>query len=160
MGHQVLPAKPPHWPSLCHLHTTVSTFKCVGLLISLFLKKCFPGMGSSNRHTQAEVWTCGSFPVVHFPHYQHRLPHLEVKMGSHLSALMKYGQNGPSSSSGVTVSDSVCFQGKGIPDLNTRLLVKKLWDTFHIPVFTLVDADPYGNPSWTVWDNSHDCVVL
>ncbi|KAM7237412.1 hypothetical protein CapIbe_011656 [Capra ibex] len=34
--------------------------------------------------------------------------------------------------------------GKGVPDLNTRLLVKKLWDTFHIPVFTLVDADPHG----------------
>lgn len=50
--------------------------------------------------------------------------------------------------------DSVCFQGKGIPDLNTRLLVKKLWDTFHIPVFTLVDADPHGNLSWTIWDDS------
>ncbi|XP_035561716.1 meiotic recombination protein SPO11 isoform X11 [Canis lupus familiaris] len=34
--------------------------------------------------------------------------------------------------------------GKGVPDLNTRLLVKKLWDTFHIPVFALVDADPHG----------------
>ena len=29
--------------------------------------------------------------------------------------------------------------------MNTRLLIKKLWDTFHIPVFTLVDADPHGN---------------
>lgn len=32
-----------------------------------------------------------------------------------------------------------------MPDLNTRLLVKKLWDTFHIPIFTLVDADPHGD---------------
>ncbi|EOB08052.1 Meiotic recombination protein SPO11, partial [Anas platyrhynchos] len=31
-----------------------------------------------------------------------------------------------------------------IPDLNTRLLVRKLWDTFQIPVFTLMDADPHG----------------
>ncbi|XP_072800564.1 meiotic recombination protein SPO11 isoform X4 [Vicugna pacos] len=36
------------------------------------------------------------------------------------------------------------LKGKGVPDLNTRLLVKKLWDTFHIPVFSLVDADPHG----------------
>lgn len=53
----------------------------------------------------------------------------------------------------ATMPDSVCFQGKGIPDLNTRLLVKKLWDTFHLPVFTLVDADPHGNLSWTIWYN-------
>ncbi|XP_031229638.1 meiotic recombination protein SPO11 isoform X4 [Mastomys coucha] len=42
------------------------------------------------------------------------------------------------------MSPCIMVTGKGIPDLNTRLLVKKLWDTFHIPVFTLVDADPYG----------------
>ncbi|XP_030389260.1 meiotic recombination protein SPO11 isoform X4 [Gopherus evgoodei] len=34
--------------------------------------------------------------------------------------------------------------GKGVPDLNTRLLVRKLWDTCHIPIFTLMDADPHG----------------
>ncbi|XP_021272177.1 meiotic recombination protein SPO11 isoform X3 [Numida meleagris] len=38
----------------------------------------------------------------------------------------------------------IMITGRGIPDLNTRLLVRKLWDTFHIPVFTLVDADPHG----------------
>ncbi|XP_034351459.1 meiotic recombination protein SPO11 isoform X3 [Arvicanthis niloticus] len=42
------------------------------------------------------------------------------------------------------VSPCIMVTGKGVPDLNTRLLVKRLWDTFHIPVFTLVDADPYG----------------
>ncbi|KAK7814215.1 hypothetical protein U0070_000531, partial [Myodes glareolus] len=42
------------------------------------------------------------------------------------------------------VSPCIMVTGKGIPDLNTRLLVKKLWDTFHLPVFTLVDADPHG----------------
>ncbi|CAO2577483.1 Meiotic recombination protein SPO11 [Lemmus lemmus] len=42
------------------------------------------------------------------------------------------------------MSPCIMVTGKGIPDLNTRLLVKKLWDTFHLPVFTLVDADPYG----------------
>uniref|UniRef100_A0ACB8F603 Endodeoxyribonuclease n=2 Tax=Sphaerodactylus townsendi TaxID=933632 RepID=A0ACB8F603_9SAUR len=34
--------------------------------------------------------------------------------------------------------------GKGVPDLNTRLLVKKLWDSCHVPVFALMDADPHG----------------
>ncbi|XP_036042356.1 meiotic recombination protein SPO11 isoform X3 [Onychomys torridus] len=42
------------------------------------------------------------------------------------------------------MSPCIMVTGKGVPDLNTRLLVKKLWDTFHIPVFTLVDADPHG----------------
>ncbi|NXA34284.1 SPO11 protein, partial [Eudromia elegans] len=38
----------------------------------------------------------------------------------------------------------IMITGRGVPDLNTRLLVRKLWDTFHIPVFTLMDADPHG----------------
>ena len=36
------------------------------------------------------------------------------------------------------------FQGKGFPDVNTRLMVRKLWDTLQIPIFGLVDADPHG----------------
>uniref|UniRef100_F7EZT5 Meiotic recombination protein SPO11 n=1 Tax=Ornithorhynchus anatinus TaxID=9258 RepID=F7EZT5_ORNAN len=42
------------------------------------------------------------------------------------------------------MSPCIMITGKGVPDLNTRLMIKKLWDTFHIPVFTLVDADPHG----------------
>ncbi|XP_010363412.1 meiotic recombination protein SPO11 isoform X1 [Rhinopithecus roxellana] len=42
------------------------------------------------------------------------------------------------------LSPCIMITGKGVPDLNTRLLVRKLWDTFHVPVFTLVDADPHG----------------
>ncbi|XP_074867587.1 meiotic recombination protein SPO11 isoform X1 [Carettochelys insculpta] len=38
----------------------------------------------------------------------------------------------------------IMITGKGVPDLNTRLLVRKLWDTCHIPIFTLMDADPHG----------------
>lgn len=39
----------------------------------------------------------------------------------------------------------VCVdQGKGVPDVNSRLMVRKLWDTLHIPIFALVDADPHG----------------
>ncbi|RXN05540.1 meiotic recombination SPO11 [Labeo rohita] len=34
--------------------------------------------------------------------------------------------------------------GKGVPDVNSRLMVRKLWDTLHVPVFALVDADPHG----------------
>ncbi|CAN2389875.1 double-strand break repair involved in meiotic recombination [Pristimantis euphronides] len=38
----------------------------------------------------------------------------------------------------------ILITGKGVPDVNTRLFVRKLWDTFQIPIFTLVDADPHG----------------
>lgn len=38
----------------------------------------------------------------------------------------------------------VSNQGKGVPDVNSRLMVRKLWDTLHIPIFALVDADPHG----------------
>ncbi|XP_060750445.1 meiotic recombination protein SPO11 isoform X2 [Tachysurus vachellii] len=38
----------------------------------------------------------------------------------------------------------IIITGKGVPDVNSRLMVKKLWDTLHIPVFALVDADPHG----------------
>ncbi|XP_056404942.1 meiotic recombination protein SPO11 isoform X2 [Hyla sarda] len=38
----------------------------------------------------------------------------------------------------------ILITGKGVPDLNTRLFVRKMWDTFQIPIFTLVDADPHG----------------
>ncbi|KAK3599869.1 hypothetical protein CHS0354_022440 [Potamilus streckersoni] len=34
--------------------------------------------------------------------------------------------------------------GKGFPDMNTRLLLHKLWNNFQIPVLGLVDADPHG----------------
>ncbi|XP_049632318.1 meiotic recombination protein SPO11 isoform X2 [Suncus etruscus] len=42
------------------------------------------------------------------------------------------------------MSPCIMVTGKGVPDLNTRLFVRKLWETFHIPMFTLVDADPHG----------------
>uniref|UniRef100_A0A3B1JUH8 DNA topoisomerase (ATP-hydrolyzing) n=1 Tax=Astyanax mexicanus TaxID=7994 RepID=A0A3B1JUH8_ASTMX len=38
----------------------------------------------------------------------------------------------------------IIITGKGMPDVNSRLMVRKLWDTLHIPVFALVDADPHG----------------
>ncbi|NXB12092.1 SPO11 protein, partial [Cnemophilus loriae] len=42
------------------------------------------------------------------------------------------------------VSPCIMITGRGIPDLNTRLLVRKLWESFQIPIFTLMDADPHG----------------
>ncbi|XP_068272472.1 meiotic recombination protein SPO11 [Nyctibius grandis] len=42
------------------------------------------------------------------------------------------------------LSPCIMITGRGVPDLNTRLLVRKLWDSFQIPVFTLMDADPHG----------------
>ncbi|XP_046725083.1 meiotic recombination protein SPO11 isoform X6 [Silurus meridionalis] len=38
----------------------------------------------------------------------------------------------------------IIITGKGVPDVNSRLMVKKLWETLHIPVFALMDADPHG----------------
>ncbi|KAI4893026.1 hypothetical protein NFI96_034248, partial [Prochilodus magdalenae] len=38
----------------------------------------------------------------------------------------------------------IIITGKGVPDINSRLMVRKLWDTLCIPVFALVDADPHG----------------
>ncbi|XP_048464445.1 meiotic recombination protein SPO11 isoform X2 [Rhincodon typus] len=41
----------------------------------------------------------------------------------------------------------IIITGKGVPDLSTRLMVRKLWDILHIPAFALMDADPHGNYS-------------
>ncbi|XP_066558626.1 meiotic recombination protein SPO11 [Amia ocellicauda] len=38
----------------------------------------------------------------------------------------------------------IMITGKGVPDVNSRLMVRKLWDSLLIPVFALVDADPHG----------------
>ncbi|XP_037539902.1 meiotic recombination protein SPO11 [Nematolebias whitei] len=42
------------------------------------------------------------------------------------------------------MSPCIIITGKGVPDVNSRLMVRKLWDTLHIPTFALVDADPHG----------------
>ncbi|XP_077425901.1 meiotic recombination protein SPO11 isoform X2 [Vanacampus margaritifer] len=42
------------------------------------------------------------------------------------------------------LSPCIMITGKGFPDVNSRLMVRKLWDVLHVPVFTLVDADPHG----------------
>ncbi|KAJ3586716.1 hypothetical protein NHX12_013110 [Muraenolepis orangiensis] len=42
------------------------------------------------------------------------------------------------------LSPCIMITGKGFPDVNSRLMVRKLWDTLHIPIFALVDADPHG----------------
>lgn len=36
------------------------------------------------------------------------------------------------------------FQGKGFPDINTRLFVKQLSCKLNIPMLALVDANPFG----------------
>ena len=38
----------------------------------------------------------------------------------------------------------VLVTGKGVPDLNTRQLVHRLWSELAVPVMALVDADPWG----------------
>lgn len=42
------------------------------------------------------------------------------------------------------LSPCIVITGKGVPDVNSRLMVRKLWDTLHVPIFALVDSDPYG----------------
>ncbi|KAL1021477.1 hypothetical protein UPYG_G00013800 [Umbra pygmaea] len=42
------------------------------------------------------------------------------------------------------LSPCIMITGKGVPDVNSRLMVRKIWDTLHVPVFALVDADPHG----------------
>jgi meiotic recombination protein SPO11 len=36
------------------------------------------------------------------------------------------------------------IQGKGFPDVATRVLVRLLWKFLGVPVLALVDADPHG----------------
>ncbi|XP_006639568.1 meiotic recombination protein SPO11 isoform X1 [Lepisosteus oculatus] len=38
----------------------------------------------------------------------------------------------------------IMITGKGVPDVNSRLMVRRLWDSLCIPIFALVDADPHG----------------
>ncbi|XP_071836638.1 meiotic recombination protein SPO11-like isoform X2 [Apostichopus japonicus] len=38
----------------------------------------------------------------------------------------------------------ILVTGKGYPDVHTRLMVKRLWDSLHIPILGLMDADPHG----------------
>ncbi|XP_034027498.1 meiotic recombination protein SPO11-like isoform X1 [Thalassophryne amazonica] len=42
------------------------------------------------------------------------------------------------------LSPCIIITGKGVPDVNSRLMVRKLWDTLRIPIFAMVDADPHG----------------
>jgi hypothetical protein len=43
------------------------------------------------------------------------------------------------------LSEVCCsLQGKGFPDVATRLLVQLLWKSLGVPVLALVDADPHG----------------
>ncbi|XP_054706575.1 meiotic recombination protein SPO11-like [Uloborus diversus] len=38
----------------------------------------------------------------------------------------------------------IMITGKGFPDVNTREMVKRLWNTLQVPILALMDADPYG----------------
>ncbi|RUS88480.1 hypothetical protein EGW08_003738 [Elysia chlorotica] len=38
----------------------------------------------------------------------------------------------------------ILITGKGFPDNGTRLFLRLLWTTYHLPIFVLVDADPHG----------------
>ena len=38
----------------------------------------------------------------------------------------------------------ILITGKGVPDMTTRLLVRRLWEVLHLPILALVDADPHG----------------
>ncbi|XP_057665342.1 calcium-dependent protein kinase 6 isoform X1 [Diorhabda carinulata] len=38
----------------------------------------------------------------------------------------------------------IMITGKGFPDLNTQLFLRKLWTVMAVPIFILVDGDPHG----------------
>ncbi|KAL9979927.1 hypothetical protein ACROYT_G008447 [Oculina patagonica] len=38
----------------------------------------------------------------------------------------------------------IVITGKGFPDVNTRMMVRRLWCTLQIPILALMDADPHG----------------
>ncbi|XP_061908693.1 meiotic recombination protein SPO11 isoform X2 [Entelurus aequoreus] len=42
------------------------------------------------------------------------------------------------------LSPCIMITGKGFPDVNSRLMVRKLVDVLRVPTFILVDADPHG----------------
>lgn len=35
-------------------------------------------------------------------------------------------------------------QGKGYPDMNTRLILKKIYEMHSLPIYVITDGDPYG----------------
>lgn len=49
------------------------------------------------------------------------------------------------------LENCILITGKGYPDINTRLLLKKLLDQKNIKVYCLVDGDPYGIHIMTVY---------
>ncbi|XP_075213811.1 meiotic W68 [Lycorma delicatula] len=38
----------------------------------------------------------------------------------------------------------VLITGKGFPDINTRLMLRRIWEELKLPIFALVDGDPHG----------------
>ncbi|KAK7504043.1 hypothetical protein BaRGS_00004775 [Batillaria attramentaria] len=38
----------------------------------------------------------------------------------------------------------ILITGKGFPDVGTRLMLRRIWDNFHLPVLVLTDSDPHG----------------
>eukprot|EP00106_Octopus_bimaculoides_P006941 XP_014774383.1 PREDICTED: meiotic recombination protein SPO11-like [Octopus bimaculoides] len=68
--------------------------------------------------------------------YTHALFILVVEKDATFQHLLNYG-----------ISDQfpyIIITGKGFPDINTRLLLKTLWNELRIPVFGLMDADAHG----------------
>ena len=63
-----------------------------------------------------------------------------------VGTILLYYRQGPVCYTCLTLYNYIhlCLQAKGFPDVNTRLLLRRLWETFHIPIFALVDADPHG----------------
>nr|SVE93141.1 EOG090X09ZG [Moina brachiata] len=42
------------------------------------------------------------------------------------------------------IGDCIMITGKGYPDINTRRLLRRLWEELEVPPLALVDADPHG----------------
>ncbi|RMX48287.1 hypothetical protein pdam_00014730 [Pocillopora damicornis] len=53
----------------------------------------------------------------------------------------------------------IIITGKGFPDVNTRMMVRRLWCTLQIPILALVDADPHVNKEHALSFDAHSLTV-
>ncbi|XP_036360700.1 meiotic recombination protein SPO11-like isoform X1 [Octopus sinensis] len=82
--------------------------------------------------------------------YTHALFILVVEKDATFQHLLNYG-----------ISEQfphIIITGKGFPDINTRLLLKTLWNELRIPVFGLMDADAHGIEIMFVYKFGSKCL--
>jgi meiotic recombination protein SPO11 len=59
----------------------------------------------------------------------------------------------------ISQGPDLILQGKGQPDVATRLMVKRL-SQLNIPIYALMDADPYGIEILTVYAHGSRVITI